>query len=84
MTSSYVDLMADKYLFVGWRHPKAGPRNRRGLYLGAMIAGGIIGAAVHKYAGSWVVVLITGVLKLGVLGMLAVAKGGETDCLAGP
>ena len=73
MTSSYVDLMADKYLFKGFRHPKAGPRNRRLAYIIAMIAGGLLGALTHKYAGSWVVVIMTMALKFGVIAMMACA-----------
>jgi uncharacterized protein (DUF983 family) len=77
MTSSYVDLMADKYLFLRWNHPKAGPRNRRVMYIGAMIVGGVLGAVVHKYAGSWVVVLVTGCLKMAVIAALAFAAPEE-------
>ncbi|RSH83837.1 hypothetical protein EHS25_005452 [Saitozyma podzolica] len=73
MTSSYVDLMADKYIFLRWKHPKAGPRNRRVMYIGAMIVGGVLGAVVHKYAGSWVVVLVTGFMKMAVVAALALA-----------
>ena len=74
MTSSFVDLMADKYLFVGFTHAKAGPRNRRLAYLFAMVAGGFIGALVHRYAGSWEVVVLTLGLKLVVMGMMCFAE----------
>ena len=74
MTSSYVDLMADKYLFVGFRHPKAGPRNRRLAYVLAMIIGGFIGSAIHKYAGSWPVVVVTIGLKVIVMIMMATVQ----------
>ena len=74
MTSSYVDLVADKYLFAGFRHPKAGPRNRRLIYVLVMVGGGFLGAAVHRYAGSWPVVAITIVLKVVVLGLMSVAE----------
>lgn len=76
MTSSYVDLMADKHLFVGFRHPKAGPRNRRLTYILAMIGGGFLGAVVHRYGGSWVVVVVTIALKLvaGALVCFAAAE----------
>ena len=74
MTSSYVDLMADKYLFVGFRHPKAGPRNRRLSYIVAMIIGGLIGAAIHKYAGSWPVVVLTIGIKVIVFGLMCVVR----------
>jgi len=70
MTSSFVDLVADPYLFVGWRHEKAGPRNRRLVYVVVMVIGALSGAVMHRYAGSWVVVLVTVGLKCGVMGML--------------
>jgi len=73
MTSSFVDLMADKYLFVSPRHPKAGPRNRRAAYLLAMIAGGFLGAIIHRYAGSWEVVVVTIALKAVVMGLVGIA-----------
>jgi uncharacterized membrane protein YoaK (UPF0700 family) len=73
MTSSYVDLMADKYLFVGFRNPKAGPRNRRLGYVVSMIIGGFLGSVMHRWAGSWVVVIVTIVLKCIVVGLLSVA-----------
>ena len=72
MTSSYVDLMADKHLFVGFKHPQAGPRNRRVAYILAMVIGGFVGAVLHRYAGSWVVVVVTISLKLIVMGMMSV------------
>lgn len=74
MTSSYVDLMADKYLFVGLRHPKAGPRNKRAVYILVMIAGGLLGAVMHLKAGSWVVVVVTAGLKLAALAWMAVGE----------
>ncbi len=71
MTSSYVDLVSDPYLFVGWNHPKAGPRNRRLAYVVVMVCGALLGAVMHRYGGSWVVVLVTVVLKGVVWGMFA-------------
>ena len=73
MTSTYVDLVADPQLFAGPRHSKAGPRNRRLGYIAAMISGAMLGAVIHRYLGSWVVVLFTVGLKCVVLGMLACA-----------
>ena len=70
MTSSYVDLMADKYLFVGFRHPKAGPRNRRLAYILAMVIGGFIGSTIHRFAGSYVVVIVTIALKCVVFSLV--------------
>jgi hypothetical protein len=78
MTSSCVDLMADKYIFLPWNHPKAEPRNRRVMYIGAMIVGGVLGAVVHRFAGSWVVVLVTGSMKMAVIGALAIAAPEES------
>jgi uncharacterized membrane protein YoaK (UPF0700 family) len=72
MTSSYVDLMSDKYLFKGIRHPKAGPRNRRLAYILAMIIGAFLGAAIHKFGGSWEVVVVTIALKMLVLVVMCV------------
>nr|XP_031861318.1 uncharacterized protein CI109_003290 [Kwoniella shandongensis]KAA5528390.1 hypothetical protein CI109_003290 [Kwoniella shandongensis] len=73
MTSSYVDLVSDKYLFVGFNHPHAGARNRRVGYIAAMITGSFIGGVMHKYAGSWVVVVVAMGFKLGVVGMMCLA-----------
>ena len=75
MTSSYVDLVADPNLFVGFRHPDAGPRNKRLAYIGAMIGGALMGAGLHRYAGSWVVVVVTVTLKGVVLAIFGMAKG---------
>ncbi|ODN84106.1 hypothetical protein L202_00119 [Cryptococcus amylolentus CBS 6039] len=73
MTSSYVDLVSDKYLFYGFTHEKAGARNRRLGYVFAMIAGSFIGAVMHKYTASWIVVVIALGFKLVVMGMMAMA-----------
>jgi hypothetical protein len=77
MTSTYVDLMSDKYLFVGFKHKKAGPRNRRLAYVLAMISGGMLGAVIHKYGGSWEVVVGTAGLKMIAFGLVCVAKAEE-------
>ena len=74
MTSSYVDLVSDRYLFAAWTDLNAGPRNRRLIYVVGMIGGALLGAVMHRYAGSWVVVLVTALLKGVVLGILACAK----------
>lgn len=73
MTSSYVDLVSDRYLFVGFTHKKAGARNRRLGYVLAMIIGSFIGAIMHKYAGSWVVVVVAMGFKFAVLLLMSVA-----------
>ncbi|WVW82227.1 hypothetical protein I302_104233 [Kwoniella bestiolae CBS 10118] len=73
MTSSYVDLVSDKYLFVGFTHKHAGGRNRRLAYILAMIVGSFIGGIMHKYAGSWVVVVVAMAFKLAVVGLMVVA-----------
>jgi len=78
MTSSYVDLMSEKYLFVGFRHKKAGPRNRKLAYTSCMIIGGLLGACIHRWAGSWEVVVVTLLLKCVMLGMICCAK--VDDC----
>ncbi|OXG85087.1 hypothetical protein C350_01713 [Cryptococcus neoformans MW-RSA36] len=73
MTSSYVDLVGDRYLFVGFTHKKAGARNRRLGYVLAMITGSFIGAIMHKYAGSWAVVVVAMGFKFAVLFLMSVA-----------
>ncbi|EAL22096.1 hypothetical protein CNBC2340 [Cryptococcus deneoformans B-3501A] len=73
MTSSYVDLVSDRHLFVGFTHKKAGARNRRLGYVLAMITGSFIGAIMHKYAGSWVVVVVAMGFKFAVLLLMSVA-----------
>lgn len=77
MTSSYVDLVADKYLFAGFTNPNAGGRNRRLIYIGVMWAGALLGAGVHHWGGSAEVVGLTMALKLVGLGMICAAKGEE-------
>lgn len=77
MTSSYVDLMSEKYLFVGFRHKKAGPRNRKLAYTTSMITGGLLGAVIHRFAGSWEVIVVTMMLKVVMLGLVCRAKADE-------
>lgn len=77
MTSSYVDLMSEKYLFVGFRHKKAGPRNRKLAYTLSMIVGGLLGAVIHRFAGSWEVVVVTMLLKVVMLGLVCRAKADD-------
>jgi uncharacterized membrane protein YoaK (UPF0700 family) len=78
MTSSYVDLMSEKYLFVGFRHKKAGPRNRKLAYTSSMIIGGLLGACIHRWAGSWEVIVVTIGLKCVMLVLVGMAK--VDDC----
>ena len=75
MTSSYVDLVADRYLFVGFTNPNAGGRNRRLIYIAVMWMGAILGAVVHKYGGSAEVVALTMALKAVGIAMTSVAQG---------
>jgi uncharacterized membrane protein len=77
MTSSYVDLVSDKYLFVGLTHPQAGGRNRRLAYIVVMWIGAMLGAVVHRYAGSAAVVGLTMGLKGVAVGLVSVARGEE-------
>jgi hypothetical protein len=75
MTSSLVDLMGDKHLFVGLRDERAGGRNKRLAYVGVMVLGGFTGAGLHRAGGSWVVVLVCVGLKLAVLGIMGLTRG---------
>lgn len=63
MTSSLVDFVADQYLFRSWGNPKAQPRNRRIMYMVAMIGGSFFGAILHRWTASWVVIMVTILLK---------------------
>jgi len=74
MTSTFVDFVADHYLFSSWSDPKAAPRNRRVYYVVAMIGGSFIGAALHKYTASWPVVVLTLLLKMVAWLVIAFAK----------
>ncbi|WVR09727.1 hypothetical protein IAU60_006803 [Kwoniella sp. DSM 27419] len=74
MTSSYVDLVGDQYLFVGLADPKGCARNRRLAYILAMIVGSFIGGIMHKYAGSWVVVVVAMAFKLAVMVLMAIGS----------
>ncbi|WVQ97264.1 hypothetical protein IAU59_004375 [Kwoniella sp. CBS 9459] len=73
MTSSYVDLVGDKYIFAGFGNEKGRARNRRLAYIMAMIIGSFIGGIMHKYAGSWVVVVVAMSFKLAVIILMSVA-----------
>nr|ODN98707.1 hypothetical protein L204_02671 [Cryptococcus depauperatus CBS 7855] len=73
MTSSYVDLVGDKYLLVWFTHKNAVARNRRLAFIMAMIAGSFIGAVMHKYAGSWVVVVVAMAFKFAVVVLISIA-----------
>lgn len=75
MTSSYVDLVADKYLFVGFTNPNAGGRNRRLIYIAVMWFGAMLGAIVHRYGGSAAVVGVTMGLKALAMGLVSAARG---------
>ena len=77
MTSSYVDLVADKYLFVGFTHPHAGGRNRRLVYILVMWVGAMLGAVVHRWGGSAAVVGLTMGLKGVAMTLVSVAQGEE-------
>ncbi|WWC66347.1 uncharacterized protein I206_100248 [Kwoniella pini CBS 10737] len=73
MTSSYVDLVSDKYLFSGFKNKNSKSRNRRLSYILSMIIGSFIGGIMHKYAGSWIVVLVAIGFKLIVLALMCIA-----------
>ncbi|EKC98237.1 hypothetical protein A1Q2_07251 [Trichosporon asahii var. asahii CBS 8904] len=75
MTSSLVDFVADQYLFRSWGNPKAGPRNRRVMYMVAMIGGSFLGAILHRWTASWVVIMVAVLLK---------ALSGVMVCFASP
>lgn len=75
MTSSLVDFVADQYLFRSWGNPNAGPRNRRVMYMVAMIGGSFLGAILHRWTASWVVIMVAVLLK---------ALSGVMVCFASP
>ncbi|KLT38851.1 hypothetical protein CC85DRAFT_235447, partial [Cutaneotrichosporon oleaginosum] len=70
MTSTFVDFVADHYLFTGWNDPKAVSRNRRLYYVVAMIGGSFLGAVMHRYSSSWIVAVIAVGIKLVALAMV--------------
>ncbi|BEJ17885.1 hypothetical protein CspHIS471_0701530 [Cutaneotrichosporon sp. HIS471] len=74
MTSTFVDFVADHYLFSSWSDPKAVSRNRRFYYVIMMIGGSFIGAVMHRYSASWIVAVIAVGIKLLALTMIALAK----------
>lgn len=75
MTSSLVDFVADQYVFRSWNNPKAQGRNRRLMYVTAMIAGSFIGAVLHRWTASWIVIMLAILLK---------ALSGVLICFASP
>ena len=77
MTSTFVDFVADHYLFAAWSDPRATPRNRRVMYVIAMIGGSFIGAAMHRYSSSWAVVAVSVAVKSVVLVLISVAAADE-------
>ena len=60
-TAAWVDLMIDPHLFSGFKGNKG--RNRRVAFLLALVAGGLLGAAIYRFAGSAVAILVSGVGK---------------------
>ncbi|KAL1408941.1 hypothetical protein Q8F55_005755 [Vanrija albida] len=74
MTSTFVDFVADQYLFAAWGDPKAGPRNRRLYYVVSMLGGSFIGAVMHRWTASWIVVAVAVGLKALVLVLIALAR----------
>lgn len=77
MTSAFVDFVADQYLFAAWGDPKATPRNRRVAYVVSMIGGSFVGAALHRWSNTWIVVVVTVCVKFVATVMLALAAGEE-------
>lgn len=49
-------------------------RNRRIAYIVSMVFGSFIGATLHRFAGSWVVVLVAVVCKVIAIVMVGMAK----------
>lgn len=74
MTSTFVDFVADHYLFAGWSDPRATSRNRRLYYVVVMLGGSTIGAVMHRWCNSWSVVVLAVGVKLGALVLLALAQ----------
>lgn len=74
MTSTFVDFVADHYLFAGWTDPRATSRNRRLYYVIVMLGGSFIGAVMHQRCNSWSVVVLAVGVKLVALVLLALAK----------
>ena len=60
-TAAWVDLMIDPHLFSGFKGNKG--RNRRVAFLLALVVGGFLGAAIYRFAGSAVAILVSGVGK---------------------
>ncbi len=70
-TAAWVDLIIDPHLFSGFKDNKG--RNRRLSFLLALVAGGFTGAALYRYAGSAMALLVSGVGKAVVtVGWMAV------------
>lgn len=82
MTSSYVDLVSDRHLFRGLRDSRAGPRNKRLAYIFVMIAGGMVGAVIHRWAGTGAVVGATLGLKGLVTLWIGILKGERPKLVA--
>ncbi|TXT10697.1 hypothetical protein VHUM_02202 [Vanrija humicola] len=77
MTSTFVDFVADQYLFAAWGDPKAGPRNRRIFYVVSMLGGSFLGAIMHRWTASWIVVAIAVGLKALVMVLIAFARADD-------
>lgn len=60
-TAAWVDLMIDPHLFSGLRGNIG--RNRRVVFIIALVVGGFVGAAVYRFAGSAETVLVSAVGK---------------------
>lgn len=64
-TAAWVDLVIDPHLFGGLSSSKG--RNRRVAFILALVAGGFVGAALYRYAGSAAALLVSGLGKLVVV-----------------
>ena len=76
-TAAWVDLMIDPHLFSGFKGNRG--RNRRVAFLLALVAGGFIGAAIYKYAGSAIAILVSGIGKAVVTVGWMMVPGEKVD-----
>lgn len=72
-TAAYVDLFIDRKLFVGIRENRG--RNRRIVFLVALVVGSLIGAALYRLGGSSLTLMTSAIVKMVVTCMLMVNRG---------
>ncbi len=82
LTSPFADLLVDPRLFSPWKTNEK--RNRRVLYIASIVAGTVVGAAIHKYANTYTAVFIGAGVRSSLIVWFSVLKAEPADQKPGP